>query len=198
MWARMGGVLVGFGCWCTLAAYATVGVDVACIYEMGSRIIYITALEQGRRIMTAPTARIPAMEAAAKEAVNEVEYAEVQLHRALQAIERCAAKAERHRQRLAATENAAGKRRAQAAAKTIREQLREAQAAKREAQSELKEAKEWIRQLEKLNYQVVTDYEERLAETRRRFMSSRHGPGRTGDKSTARGNTGGRGGVYQP
>jgi chromosome segregation ATPase len=147
--------------------------------------------------MTAPTARIPAMEAAAKEAANELEYAEVQLHRALQAIQRYTAKAELQKQRAETAEGTADKRRAQTAAKTIREKLQDARAAKREAQRELKEAEEWVRQLQRLNRRAVADYERQLAETRRSFAASRHvpvqkrkgarGKGRTGLSNRARG-----------
>ena len=125
--------------------------------------------------MTAPTARIPAMEAAAKEAANELEYAEVQLHRALQAIDRCTAKVKLQKERAETAADTAGKMRAQAAAERIREQLRQAKAAKREARTELKEAEEWVRLLERLNRRAVADYEKQLAETRRTFMSARTG-----------------------
>lgn len=123
--------------------------------------------------MTAPTTRIPAMEAAATEAANDLEYAEVRLHRALQAIERCKAKAEQQRQKADAAAQPQAKKRAQEAAKAAEESLKEARADERDARAELKEAEDWVRQLEKLNGRFVTDYEKRLAETRREFMRSR-------------------------
>lgn len=125
--------------------------------------------------MTAPTARIPAMDHAATEAANELEYAEVRIHRALRLKARAQAQLEAQQEKAKAASSTAAGKRAEEAVKAARQQLREANAAEREAKALQKEAEAWVKELQQLNEGFTSDYEKRLAETRRRFMQAHHG-----------------------